>query len=122
MHLNPDSKLPSPARLLLRQPLALESETSWFLLLGVLDLVLTTLLLHSGRAHESNPLARFALLTGGLRGLIGYKCGLLALVAVAAQFITLRNPKTARTVLTVGIVGQLIVVSYSVALLLKLLA
>ena len=91
------------------------------MLLGVLDLVLTTVLLRSGGAHENNPLARLALMAGGLRGLIGYKCALLAVVTVVTQIVALHRPRLAQVVLTAGLAVQLFVVTYSVALLLKLL-
>lgn len=104
---------------LFRHPLSLESETSWFLLLGVLDLVLTTLLLNTGRVHEANPVARFFLFIGGVHGLIGYKCGLLTVAAVCAQVITLRRPRAAKAVLLAGIGVQSVVVAHSVRLLLQ---
>lgn len=109
----------SPLHFLFRHPLSLETETSWFLLLGVLDLVLTTFLLNTGVVHEVNPLARFFIFAGGLHGLIGYKCVLLAVAAVAAQVIVLRRPRTAKAVLHTGIGVQFLVVAYSVTLLLK---
>lgn len=113
----PKSKARSPLHFLFRHPLSLETETSWFLLLGVLDLVMTTVLLNTGVAHEANPLARFFLFAGGLHGLIGYKFGLLTLAAVSAQIITLRRPRTAKAVLHTGIGVQFLVVAYSVTLL-----
>jgi hypothetical protein len=109
------------ARFLFKHPLPLESETSWFLLLGVADLVVTFLLLRTGAANESNPLARMVLLAGGLRGLIYYKCALLAVVAVLVQGIALKHPTTARTVLHVGIAAQWFVVVYGGGLLLRAL-
>lgn len=111
--------LARPGRSLFRHPLALETETCWLLLLGVLDLVLTTVLLNTGRVHEANPVARAFLFAGGLNGLIGYKCALLAVATVTAQVIALRRPGAARLVLLVGIAAHFLVVGYSVALLLK---
>ncbi len=100
--------------------LTMESETCWLLLFGVLDLVLTTVLLNTGRVQEANPAARYFLFAGGLHGLIGYKCALLAFATVAAQVIALRRPRTARAVLIVGILAHIVVVSYSTVLLLKI--
>lgn len=105
---------------LLRHPLALETETSWFLLFGVLDLVLTTVLLNTGVAHEANPLARSLWFSAGLHGLIAYKFGLLMVAAVAVQIITLRRPRMAKAVLHTGIGVQSLVVFYSVGLLAKI--
>lgn len=109
----------SPLHFLFRHPLSLETETSWFLLLGVMDLVLTTFLLNTGVVHEVNPLARFFIFAGGVHGLIYYKCALLAVAAVSAQVIVLRRPRAAKAVLHTGIGAQFAVVVYSVTLLLK---
>jgi len=108
-------------RLLFRRRLQLESETSWFLLLGVLDMVLTSVLLNTGHAREANPLARLFLSAAGVRGLIHYKCALLALVTLTGQVIALRRRPAARGVLQVGIAVQLLVVAYSVVLVLKVM-
>ncbi len=116
----PKSKARSPLHFLFRHPLSLESETSWFLLLGVLDLVMTTVLLNTGVAHEANPLARLFLFTNGLHGLIAYKFGLLTVAAVSVQIITLRHPRAAKAVLHTGIGVQSLVVVYSVTLLAKI--
>jgi len=91
----------------------------WFLLLGVLDLVLTTILLVPGEVHESNPVARFCLHAGGLRGLIIFKFGMLAGVTVITQIIGLRRVQAARIVLLLGIVMSFCVATYSVVLLLQ---
>ncbi len=116
----PNPKPRSPLHFLFRHRLSLETETSWFLLLGLRDLVLTTMLLRTGAAHEVNPLARFIISEGGLPGLIGYKFGLLTLAAVAAQIIVLSRPRTAKAVLLTGIGVQLVVVAYSAMLLAKI--
>lgn len=92
-------------------------ETSWFLTLGVADMVMTTALLNTGMACEINPLARFFLFSIGLHGLIGYKCVTLAVAAGCAQLITRHRPRTAKAVLHTGIWVQLVVVAYSVVLL-----
>lgn len=113
----PKPKAHSRLHFLFRHPLALETETSWFLLLGVLDLVMTTVLLNTGAAHEANPVARRFLFSGGLHGLIAYKFGLLTVAAVAAQIIVLRRPRAAKAVLHTGIGVQSLVVAYSVGLL-----
>lgn len=105
----------------LRRRLPLETETSWLLLLGVLDLVVTVALLHTGSAREANPLAGWFLATGGVRGLVVFKCAALAVVAVAAQIIALRHPRVARGVLLLGIFGQLVVITYGTWLLARVL-
>lgn len=92
----------------------------WFFLLGVLDLVMTTVLLNTGIARETNPMARHFLFSAGLHGLIAYKFGLLTVAAVAVQIITLRRPRMAKAVLHTGIGVQSLVVFYSVGLLAKI--
>ncbi|MEQ2009040.1 MAG: DUF5658 family protein [Limisphaerales bacterium] len=118
----PKPKRRSPLHYLFRHPLSLESETSWFLLLGVADLVLTTILLNTGVVQEANPLARFFIFAGGVHGLIGFKCVMLAVAAVAAQVIVVRRPRTAKAVLHTGIGVQFFVVAYSLSLLLRVTA
>jgi hypothetical protein len=112
----------SPARSPFRRPLPLESETCWLLLLGVLDLVLTVVLLNTGVVREANPLARWFLAADGVRGLVVFKCALLAVVAVSAQVIALRHPRVARWVLLLGIVAQVVVAVHGMRLLTRALA
>ncbi len=118
----PKPKGKSPLHFLFRHRLSLETETCLFLLLGVMDLALTSVLLNTGKVHEANPVARFFLFNAGLDGLIFYKCALLTVAAVAAQVITLRRPRAAKVVLHTGIVVQAVVVGYSVMLLLRVTA
>ena len=120
LNAEPIPKARSPLHFLFQHRLALETETCWFLLFGVLDLVLTTVLLRTGAAHETNPLARFIISQGDLPGLIGYKLGLLTLAAVCTQVIVLNRPRTAKVVLLTGVGAHLLVVGYSVLLLAKI--
>jgi hypothetical protein len=102
---------------LIRRPLPLESETSWLLLLGILDLVLTVVLLQTGAVREANPVGRLCLKAGGLRGLVLLKCGLLLVIVLAVQGIALRRPRTARAVLWLGMAVQGLAASYGAWLL-----
>ncbi|MFA6543388.1 MAG: DUF5658 family protein [Limisphaerales bacterium] len=92
-------------------------ETGWFFTMGVADMVMTATLLGTGLAVEINPMARFFLSAGGLHGLVGYKCTMLALVSACTQLIALQRPRTAKVLLHAGIWVQLLVVVYSVVLL-----
>jgi Domain of unknown function (DUF5658) len=112
-------KRASAGRSSLRRPLPLESETCWLLLLGVLDLILTVVLLQTGTVREANPLARWILAADGVRGLVLFKCGVLAIVAVSAQVIATRHPRIGRWVLLLGAAAQLAVVVYGVRLALR---
>jgi hypothetical protein len=114
-------KRATAGRSLFHRSLPLESETCWLLLLGVLDLVLTMVLLNTGVVHEANPLARWFLAADGVRGLVIFKCALLAVVVVSAQVIATRHPRTARWVLLLGIVAQLAVVALGARLLARAL-
>jgi hypothetical protein len=99
-----------------RRRLPLESETSWLLLLGVCDLTMTVVLLRSGQAREANPLAQWVLGVGGVRGLVLFKCGLLAIVAVSAQIIATRHLRVAQWVLRLGVAAQWVVLACGVRL------
>jgi hypothetical protein len=110
---------PTPLRFIFKHPLLLESETSWFILMGVLDLLVTYLLLRTGAAREANPVAEFFLTAGGLRGLIYYKCGAMALIVGIAQVVALKHPVLARSVLIIGIAAHLFVVIYGGMLVLR---
>jgi len=52
-----------------------------------------------------------------MRGCIGYKCILVALVTVVTQIVTLHHSRLARLILVTGVAVQLLVVAYSAALL-----
>jgi|GEM_PF-2181845 len=111
------SKAASLRHFLLDAHLPLESETSWFIFLGVLDLVLTFLLLRTGVAREANPVAKTILFAGGLSGLVYFKFAMLTIAAVVAQIIARYRLRTARAIFHLGIAVQLFVVVYSVTLL-----
>jgi hypothetical protein len=100
-----------------RRPLPLESETTWFILLSFLDLLLTFVLLQDGGFRESNPLALRVLSSVGLRGLILFKFGLVTFVCVLTQIIARRQLPAARTVIQFAIVASAIVLLFSAWLL-----
>ena len=113
-----DKQNPESARHFLFQArLPLESETCWFILLSVCDLVLTFLLLRTGIFREVNPVAEFVLFAGGLKGFAYFKFAMVAFVTVLAQIIARRRLETARTVLRTAIVVQFFVAVYSATLL-----
>jgi hypothetical protein len=105
---------------ILRGKLPLETETAWYVLVSVLDVVLTYLLLRQSVGegarvtfYESNPFARWILHHYGIKGMIFFKFGLVSLVAVLAQVIATRRPVVARWVLLFGtaVVGGVVVYS-----------
>ena len=105
-------------RFWLKGRLPLETETAVFILVNVLDTLLTILLVAwLDGFNEGNPVAGFFLNHWGLRGLIYYKLAMVAFVCVIAQLIATQSTKTARRLLygLTAIVG--IVVLYSAVLM-----
>ncbi|GIX04770.1 MAG: hypothetical protein KatS3mg114_0639 [Planctomycetaceae bacterium] len=81
----------------------------WLLLFAVvsaLDFYATlTLLQHEGnglRFREGNPVARHVLENWGTRGLLYFKMGMVALVAVISQVVALRHPRVGQRLLEFG--------------------
>lgn len=94
--------------------LPLEMETSWFILMNVLDFFMTYLLLKRGGFRESNPIANwFAEGWGPVTGLLSYKLAMVAFVCVIAQIIAVKQVRTAQRLLWVGtaIVGGVVLYS-----------
>jgi len=104
--------------LLFQRQLPLQSETSYFILINVLDIISTNALLRS-HAIEANPLANYFLKHWGFPGMIAFKLGLVAGVCLVTQMIAVYNLKRAKQVLTIGcgIVG--LVVAYSAIMLIR---
>jgi hypothetical protein len=86
-----------------------------FLLLSVVDLVLTAHLLLSGEGqfYETNPLARWFLVEFGWTGLTFFKLGCALLVISLSIVICRYRPRTARHVLGFGCATLALVVAYS---------
>lgn len=93
-----------------------ETETSLFILVSVLDLLMTSVLLYTGKARESNPVANYFLAHWGIKGLVAFKFAMVAFICVLAQVIALRRPETARWLLIFATVVVGAVVVYSVRL------
>ncbi|XZE21453.1 DUF5658 family protein [Pirellulaceae bacterium SH449] len=94
------------------RPLPLQSETSWFILVNVLDIVLTNVLLQRG-AMEANPIANFVFIQFGFAGMIAFKLASVVFVCLAAQLIARKSPSKARGLLWFGciLVGAVLVYS-----------
>lgn len=105
---------------LLLGKLPLEGETSAFILVNVLDFLMTYLLLISGMFRESNPVADYFLRHWGpVKGMLYFKLSLVTFVCVLAQVIALKDLAKARLVLHIGIVVVSAVVVYSLTLYLR---
>lgn len=105
--------------------LPLETETTRFILVNLLDYFMTYLLLMGAggagvRFVESNPVARYFIESWGpVKGMLGFKLGLVTFVCLVAQVIATRRPRAATLVLNFGTLAVSCVVIYSLALLLR---
>ena len=110
-------------RRLLTGQLPLETETTVFILVNVLDFFVTYWLLMNRHEMdvqyfvESNPIARYFLDRWGVvKGLLGFKLAIVLFVCLIAQVVATRKPETARKLLIVGTVLVFGVVIYGVSL------
>ena len=106
-----------------RQKLPLETETTIFILVNVLDFAMTWwMLLHRemglGNFYESNPVARYFLDHWGVKGLLLFKMAVVAFVCVIAQIVATKREASARFLLVVGALVVSAVVIYSLKLFL----
>jgi hypothetical protein len=96
------------------------AETRAFILVNVLDIVMTWILLNRGdHFYESNPLARYILDSWGQKGMIYFKLGAVAMVCIIVQIVNQRRPDRARMILTLGTLIVGCVVIYSLVLLIR---
>lgn len=107
-----------------QRKLPLETETSIFILVNVLDFAMTWwMLMHRemglGNFYESNPVARYFLNHWGVKGLIYFKMAVVAFVCVIAQIVATRREASARFLLLVGTAVVGAVVIYSLRLFLQ---
>ena len=105
---------------LFKQQLPLQSETSFFILVNMLDFFMTYLLLNFG-AIESNPLADFFFKNFGFRGMLYFKLASVTFICILTQIIAKRSLSRARFVLLLGTAIVGFVVIYSAWLLRGLL-
>ena len=115
---NPSTENSFGLRQFLTGHLPLQTEVSFFILIGVLDIVMTNVLLRHG-AVEANPVAGFFLRNWGFRGMIAFKMATITFVIVLAQIVAQYKMSNARRLLHCGTAIVGFVVCYSVFLLLK---
>lgn len=96
--------------------LPLENETAWFVLVSVLDVVLTYLLLRLPHYREANPIAAFFINHWGIRGMVYFKFFMVGFVTLITQVIARSREDTARRVLQFATVVVAGVVIYSLSL------
>lgn len=107
-----------------RFALQYETEVSWFILVGALDVFMTYLILRNsaeGRTKnaliEGNPVARWILHQWGISGMVYFKFAMIAFVAVIAEYVGSHRPELGRNLLKLGTVIVGVVVVYSLLLL-----
>lgn len=104
-----------------RTTLQYETELSWFILVSVLDIVMTFLILRysaEGRTRnamiEGNPVARWILHSYGVGGMAIFKLLVTAVVCVIAEIVGRHRPVVGRNLLRFGtlVVGGVVVYSF----------
>ena len=109
-------KLKSWVDLVARRQLPLQSETSLFILVNMLDFFCTYMLLQL-HAMEANPFANYFFVHWGFAGMLFFKLLSVAFVCILAQYIAHHHPHYGRAVLIIGIAVVGLVVLYSLLLL-----
>jgi hypothetical protein len=111
---------------LFRLPLPLQRESSLFLIVSVLDVLMTCLLLQdltgaTGRTifYESNPIARYFFEHWQLGGIVYFKFGMVAFIEIIAHVIAIKKVPVGRRLLDFGTLVVSVVVIYSMLLLLS---
>jgi hypothetical protein len=92
-----------------------------FVLVSTLDVFMTYVLLRQpgGRFVESNPIARYFIYGWGVKGMVGFKLSMTALVCVISQIVARPRPLVAKWLLNGATLVVAGVVIYSLTLLIK---
>ena len=116
---------------LLGGPMLARDETVQFVLVNVLDYFMTYIVLYLSHMrnsplrlglYESNPIAAYFINHWGpIKGMLGFKLGVVVFVCVVTQAIAHRNEVTAQRVLNLGTLITGCVVIYSLMLLVRAL-
>ena len=103
------------------RPAACLQETFRFVLVSTLDVFMTYVLLRQpgGQFVESNPIARYFIYGWGVKGMVGFKLSMTALVCVISQIVVRRRPLVAKWLLNGATLVVAGVVIYSLTLLLR---
>ena len=98
-----------------------QQETLRFVLVSTLDVFMTYVLLRQpgGQFIESNPIARYFIYGWGVKGMVGFKLAMTALVCIISQIVYQRRPLVARWLLNGATLVVAGVVIYSLMLMLK---
>ena len=97
----------------------LEFEKTLFVVINLMDVVMTFLLLNNGSFYESNPIADFVLQRWGIVGMTLFKLSVVGVVLAIANLVAIWRLETSRNLLRFGslLVGS--VVAYSVFLMMR---
>lgn len=95
----------------------LEFEKTLFVIVNLMDIVMTSLLLQTGQFFEANPIAEFVISEWGFVGLTAFKLIVVAMVLLIANIIAVRRIRTSRFLLHFGSLIVGIVVAYSSVLM-----
>ena len=91
----------------------LEFEKSLFVIVNMMDVVMTSLLLNTGSFVECNPIAAFVISKWGFTGMTMLKLLVIALVLLISNVIAIWRIRTSRYLLNFGslLVGTVVVYS-----------
>ena len=92
---------------------SLELEKSLFVIVSLLDLLMTSLLLRTGSFIESNPFAGFFYEGWGMLGMTGFKMILVGMILLVVNIIGIWRLPTARGLLVMGSISTGGIVIYS---------
>jgi hypothetical protein len=114
-----DFSITKPERALASWLGLLEFEKTLFVIINLMDVVMTFNLISTGAFYESNPIAEHVLNTWGVVGMLGFKLLLVAFVLSIANVVAIWKLETSRKMLLFGsfLVGS--VVTYSVFLMMS---
>lgn len=103
------------------RPAACQQEVLRFVLVSTLDIFMTYVLLRQpgGQFVESNPIARYFIYGWGVKGMVGFKLSMTALVCIISQIVYQRRPLVAKWLLNGATLVVAGVVVYSLMLMLK---
>lgn len=91
----------------------LEFEKTLFVMVNLMDIVMTSLLLNTGQFIETNPIANYVLAEWGFAGVTAFKLIVVSLVMLIANIIAIRRIRTSRRLLHFGTLLVGCVVAYS---------
>lgn len=95
----------------------LEFEKTLFVLVNLMDIVMTHTLLSTGAFYESNPIAQWIINGWGTVGMTAFKLIVVAGVLLIANLVAISRVKTSRNLLNFGTFMVGAVVTYSVYLM-----